>query len=546
MTPPLLQIENLRVDFGDRTAVRGLSLTMGRAQTLGVVGESGSGKSATSLAILRLLPTHAQVSGRILLEGRDLLALSEPDMCAVRGGDIGIVFQEPMTALDPLMRIGDQVAEAARRRGRLSRRDADNLARRTLAEVGLPPEIVSLDRYPHQLSGGQRQRVAIAAAIALAPRLLIADEPTTALDVTVQAQIMALLKRLVRERGLGLIFISHDLALVAEAADKIVVMKDAGVVAEGASLDVIADARHPYVQQLKAAAALPAPAPALITPDLVLEAEGLVRSYPAPRRWLRPTPEPFLALDGVGVTLHRGECLGIVGESGSGKSTLLRTLLALDKPQAGTVHLGGETLSQSGGQRGAGADRRLRRRIQAVFQDPYGSFNPSWRVEQLIAEPLDLLDPRPSAVERRQRVATLLAQVGLPADAIDRSPSAFSGGQRQRIAIARALAISPDIIAFDEATSALDVSTRAEILKLLAELKQTLRLSYLFVTHDLALVRAIADRIVVMQAGRVVETGRTADVFAGPKHPYNAKLLAATPDLERVLAQAQSRTYAAG
>jgi peptide/nickel transport system ATP-binding protein len=542
MTPPLLQIENLRVDFCDHTAVRGLSLTMGRGQTLGVVGESGSGKSATSLAILRLLPVHARVSGRILLEGRDLLALSEPEMCAVRGGDIGIVFQEPMTALDPLMSIGDQVAEAARRRGRLSRREVDNLARRTLAEVGLPPDIVSLDRYPHQLSGGQRQRVAIAAAIALAPRLLIADEPTTALDVTVQAQIMALLKGLVRERGLGLIFISHDLALVAEAADQIVVMKDAGVVAAGKPLDILADARHPYVQRLKAAAALPTPAPTAINPDLVLEAEGLVRSYPAPRRWLGPRPEPFLALDGVGVTLHRGECLGIVGESGSGKSTLLRTLLALDKPQAGTVHLGGKTLDAHG----AGADRRLRRQIQAVFQDPYGSFNPSWRVEQLVAEPLDLLDPRPSASERRQRVATLLAQVGLPADAIDRPPSAFSGGQRQRIAIARALAISPDIIAFDEATSALDVSTRAEILKLLAELKQTLRLSYLFVTHDLALVRAIADRIVVMQAGRVVETGRTADIFAGPKHPYTTKLLAATPDLERVLTQAQSQTYAAG
>ena len=391
-----------------------------------------------------------------------------------------------------------------------------------------------LSRHPHELSGGQRQRVAIAAAMAAGPRLLIADEPTTALDVTTQARILDLLRQVTREDGVGLILISHDLAVVADLADDIAILKDGEVVEAGETLSLFRELRHPYSRALVEASALrprPPPGTASRTVDAppLLEAAGLIREHNGARRLWGPA-RPFRAVDGVDLTLHAGERVGLVGESGSGKSTLLRALLALDDIQGGAVRLDGRRFER----RRAPAD--LRRKIQVVFQDPYGSFDPRWKVADLIAEPLRLSPDAPIGAARRRRVEAMLEQVGLkPADA-DRRPHAFSGGQRQRIAIARALIVEPQILALDEAVSALDVRVRAQILSLLDDLSERLGLAYLFVTHDLSVVRAATDRLLVMQNGKVVETGETAAVFAAPRHPYTRTLLAATPDLERALA----------
>ncbi len=421
-----------------------VSLSVGPGEIVGLVGESGSGKSLTALAVMGLLAPEIHASGSILLDGRQIIGASEKDMLSVRGKIAGIVFQEPMTALNPVMRAGDQVAETLLCHG-IPRADARRRAEEALEQVGLPG---LYDRYPHQLSGGQRQRVAIAIAIALRPRLLIADEPTTALDAVIQAQIVALLQKLVAETGMGLLLISHDLPLVEQVTHRVVSLR-----------------------QGETPVAVP-PRPAGAPGPVLLQGSGLVREYRHPR---------LRALDGVDIAVHEGESVAIVGQSGSGKSTLLRTLLGLEKPQAGSVTLNG--------------------RIQAVFQDPAGSFDPRWRVEKLVAEPL----PRLPAAERRRRVEKVLVQVGLKAEDADRFPHQFSGGQRQRIAIARALVIEPDIIVFDEATSALDPSVKAQILKLLAEIAQRRRIAYLFVTHDLASVRLISDRVLEMTDGRLAQ-----------------------------------------
>ena len=452
----LLAIADLSIDFAGKSAVRGVSLTVAPGEIVGLVGQSGSGKSLTALAVLGLLPAGAAVSGGIAFAGAPV---SEDQ----RGRDIGMIFQEPMTALNPVLRVGAQVAETLRCHG-IPRAEATRRAEETLKQVGLPGLD---DRYPHQLSGGQRQRVAIAIAIAMQPRLLIADEPTTALDVTTQAQIIALLRRLVTETGMGLLLISHDLPLVTKTAHRVVTLGQTVLPAE--------ISRHPA------------------TPgDLLLEGRGIVREYRHPR---------LRAVDGVDIAVRAGESVALVGESGSGKSTLLRALLGLDRPQSGAVTLTG--------------------RLQAVFQDPAGSLDPRWRVERLVAEPLP---PLPAA-ERRRRVEAVLGQVGLSAADIDRLPHEFSGGQRQRIAIARALVVDPDVIAFDEATSALDLAVKTQILNLLAELAATRRLAYLFVTHDLATVRRIADRVLVMRQGRIVEEGPARQIFAAPRHPYTRSLV---------------------
>ena len=526
----LLEIDNLSVTIGEKPILRGVSLALEAGQVLGVVGESGSGKSMTALSILGLLPRGGNASGAIRFEGQDLAALSEAQLCRIRGARIGMVFQEPMTALNPVMTIGDQVAEVVRLHQGGSRRQALAAARRALDRVGLPPDRFPLNRYPHELSGGQRQRVAIAIAIVLSPRLIIADEPTTALDVTTQAQILDLLRRLVREDGAALILVSHDLAVVAEIADRVAVMKDGQIVEQDDTGALFANLSHPYTRALAAdAARVPIRRG---TPDLaaspVLEAKGVVRDYPGPRRFLRRTPA-FRAVSEVSLEIRPGEIVGLVGESGCGKSTLLRTLLALEAPQGGQVELAGQPFSPA-------APRALRRHVQVVFQDPHGSFDPRWTVERLIAEPLHLLDARPTPTERRAKVEKVLAQVGLPAEAADRYPHQFSGGQRQRIAIARALIVEPSVIALDEAVSALDVTVRAEVLDLLARLSDELGLAYLFVSHDMGVVRGLTDRVLVMKAGKIVEQGPTAEVFAHPRHPYTARLIAATPNLERALA----------
>ena len=543
----LLAIDSLDVHIGDVHVIKKLSLQVQAGEVLGLVGASGSGKSMTALAVLRLLPPRARLSGSLRLRGADIGAMTDAELQAMRGRDIGMVFQEPMTALNPLMRVGDQVAETVRLHGAASRAAAHTLARETLASVGLRDDLTG-DRYPHELSGGQRQRVAIAIAVVLRPALLIADEPTTALDVSTQAQVLVLLRELVRERRMGLILVSHDLAVISQVSDRVAVMQDGAVVETGAST-ALRQLHHPYAKALLAAAEL---APKAVTPAFavavavggtaiaalsdaavaagaainpILEVRGLVRDYPGRRRSLWSAPPALRAVNQVSLTLYPGENVGLVGESGSGKSSLLRSILALDPVQAGEVRLLGEAFSAARGS----ALRRLRRSIQAVFQDPYGSFDPQWTVARLIAEPYYLVEAAPNAAERRRRVAMVLEQVGLaPSDAA-RFPHEFSGGQRQRIAIARALITEPAVIVFDEAVSALDVLVRAQILSLLDDLSARLKLAYLFVSHDLNVVRAIADRVYVMQRGRIVEEGATAQVFASPQHEYTRALIAATP-----------------
>jgi peptide/nickel transport system ATP-binding protein len=526
----LLEIQDLKVTIGGTSILQGLSLSLEAGQVLGVVGESGSGKSMTALSVLGLLPQGATAKGAICFEGQDLTGLSEPELCRVRGARIGMVFQEPMTALNPVMTIGDQVAEVVRLHRGGSRAQALAVARQTLDRVGLPADRFPLTRYPHELSGGQRQRVAIAIAIVLSPRLIIADEPTTALDVTTQAQILDLLRQLVREDGAALILVSHDLAVVADIADHVAVMKDGQIVEQGETAALFADLKHPYTRALVANAVhvpIRRGQPDLVAPP-VLEAKAVVRDYPGPRRFLR-AGAAFRAVSEVSLAIRPGEIVGLVGESGCGKSTLLRTLLALEAPQGGQVSLAGQAFSPA-------SPRAQRRHIQVVFQDPHGSFDPRWTVERLVAEPLHLLDAKPTPAERRVKVEKALAQVGLPAEAADRYPHQFSGGQRQRIAIARALIVEPSIIALDEAVSALDVTVRAEVLDLLARLSDELGLAYLFVSHDMGVVRGLTDRVLVMKAGQIVEQGPTSEVFAHPRHPYTAQLIAATPDLGRALA----------
>ena len=547
-SPALLSIESLNVGIGDAAIIRNLSLRVDAGEVLGLVGASGSGKSMTALAVMRLLPARARLSGSLRLRGVDIGTMGDSDLQAMRGRDVGMVFQEPMTALNPLMRVGDQVAETVRLHGPTSRVRAHVLAREALASVGLHDDPTAGDRYPHELSGGQRQRVAIAIAVVLRPALLIADEPTTALDVSTQAQVLVLLRDLVRERRMGLILVSHDLAVISQVADRVAVMQEGTVVETAPATDLL-KLHHPYAKALLAAAELaPKRSPAAIaaatlvetpargttagaasgtgvTLNPVVEVRGLVRDYARRRRSLWSTPPRLRAVDRVSLSIYAGENVGLVGESGSGKSSLLRAILALDRPQAGEVRLLGQAFSTA---RGAEL-RRLRRSIQAVFQDPYGSFDPQWTVERLIAEPYYLVEAPPGAAERRRRVAMVLEQVGLTASDARRFPHEFSGGQRQRIAIARALITEPAVVVFDEAVSALDVLVRAQILALLDELSTRLKLAYLFVSHDLNVVRSIADRVYVMQRGRIVEEGVTAQVFEFPQHEYTRALIAATP-----------------
>ncbi|MDR3508533.1 MAG: dipeptide ABC transporter ATP-binding protein [Caulobacteraceae bacterium] len=530
----LLEIDNLSLTLGARRLLKGVSLSLEAGQVLGLVGESGSGKSLTALSVLGLAPPGAVLEGAIRLEGVDLLSRNEAQMNAIRGPQIGMVFQEPMTALNPVRGIGDQVAETVRLHRRVGRAEANRLAAETLGRVGLPAERFPLSRYPHELSGGQRQRVAIAMAVALAPRLILADEPTTALDVTTQAQILDLLITLSRQDGAGLVLVSHDLALVAQTADRVAVMQAGAIVEQGETGALFAKLSHPYSRAL-AAAAEPRLRKVSAAPankgEPVLEAAGVTRDYATERTSLFRPAAPRRAVDGVSLTLAPGESLGLVGESGCGKTTLTRAILGLDPGASGQVRIGGEAFDHAS----ATDRRRLRRRIQAVFQDPFGSFDPRWRVARIIGEPFALFDAPPEPREQRRRTEALLEQVGLKGADADRYPHEFSGGQRQRIAIARALITEPSVVVLDEATSALDVTVRAQILALLEDLSERMGLAYLFVSHDLAVVRAITDRVMVMQAGRIVETGPTAQVFAAPSHPYTAQLLAATPSLERAL-----------
>ncbi len=520
----LLEIEGLDLDIHGTPILRGVSFTVEPGQIVGVIGESGSGKSMTAFAVMQLLPEGAMCRGRVLLNGHDMLGLGERALCRLRGNEVGMVFQEPMTALNPIKPIGVQVAETILIHEDVSKREAMKRAREALNRCELPEDKFPMSRYPHELSGGQRQRVVIAMAIALRPKLLIADEPTTALDVTTQAEILLLLKRLVQEDGMGLMLITHDLAVVADMADEIVIMRQGEVVEAGATAEVFAEMKHPYTRALfEASGHQPERAMAKANAPL-LQVRGVVRDYALPRLRLFAPQEHFRAVKGVSLTIEKGESLGLVGESGCGKSTLTRAILGLEQVQEGEILLGGEPVFT-----GLAPNRAVRRKMQVVFQDPYGSFNPRWKVAPLVAEPFHLLDARPE--DWRAQVARVLDDVGIGAEAMERFIHEFSGGQRQRIAIARALILRPELVVLDEAVSALDVSIRAQILDLLAALQEEYGLSYLFISHDLSVVRNVTDRVLVMRGGEIVEQGETQAVFDRPQHEYTKQLIAAAPAL---------------
>ena len=531
----LLEIEKLSLSIGRVPILKAIDLSIGAGETMGLVGESGSGKSMTALTLMQLLPNAATATGRVTFDGIDILAAPETAMCRLRGNDIGMVFQEPMTALNPVKTIGEQVAEGIRWHTGANRADAEASARRMLDRVGLPDRQFPLSRYPHQLSGGQRQRVVIAIACALKPKLLVADEPTTALDVVLQKQILDLLRGLVAEDRMGLLLISHDLAVVTDMADRITVLRHGEVMEEGETAPTLSAQVHPYTRQL-AEASMHVPArpnrhAAHAAGDNLLEVDAVVRDYPGRRRSLFAPAEKFRAVDGVSFSMKPGQSVALVGRSGCGKSTLARMILALDRPTGGDIRFLGSSLTS----KSEAELKPFRRNMQVVFQDPYGSFNPRHTVERLVAEPLHLLDKQPSPAERRERVADALHEVGLRKPDMDKYPHEFSGGQRQRISIARAIITRPKLVVADEPVSALDVSIRAQVLDLFAELNQKLGVAYLFITHDLTVARAITDEVMVMHDGTIVETGRTDAVLDDPQSEAAKDLVAAAPDLKRAI-----------
>ena len=525
---PVLEVAGLTVALphgSDReNAVTDVSFALQPGEILCMVGESGSGKSMSANAMMGLLPSAVRLTaGSATFEGHDLLQLSESEWMAVRGARIAMIFQEPMTALNPLMRIGDQIAEVFEAHGRLTPPERRARTIRLLAEVRLPEPEKIARCYPFQLSGGQRQRAMIAMALALEPAILIADEPTTALDVTTQAQILDLIRDLQKRHGMAVLFITHDLGVVAEIAHRVIVMRYGMAVEQGTAAEVLEHPKHPYTRELIAAIPSDAVARTSAAPaEPVLRVQGLCKTYRASGGFLKPTRE-VRAIDGVSFDIVKGEALGLVGESGSGKSTVGRAIVRLVEPDAGHVLLCGEDMATLP----AEALRAARRRVQMVFQDPYASLNPRRKVAAAIAA--GPIARGTSSAEATERALALLETVGLDRRTGDRYPHEFSGGQRQRIGIARALALDPELIIADEAVSALDVSIQAQILDLLRDLRTRFHLSLLFITHDLRVAAQLCDRIAVMQKGRIVEIGPVADVFLAPQHDYTRKLLAAVP-----------------
>ena len=558
---PLLRLDDLRVRFrlgreggqprwgravGGEAPGSGVSLDIPAETTVALVGESGSGKSVTAMSIINLLPDNAERSGRILWDGRDLLGATPAELRALRGRQIACVFQDPMGSLNPVFTVGAQIAEPLRLHLGLSRRAALARAEELLAEVGLPEPRQRLSAYPHELSGGQQQRVMIAMALACEPRLLIADEPTTALDVTIQRQILELLARVQRERRMSLLFISHDLGVVGEIADRVVVMRHGQVREQGGVAAIFTAPQDAYTRALLAcrprldsdaprlaviddhlAGRAPATAPlrpaSVDAAPVLIEARGLCKSFTFREGLFRH--REFKAVQDVSFRLRRGHTLGVVGESGSGKTTMGLTLLRLHEATAGQVLFDGADLFALQGP----ARQALRRRIQIVFQNPYASLNPRFTIGHTLLEPMRIHAIGADDREREGRALALLERVGLDASAFGKYPHEFSGGQRQRIAIARALTLSPEVLVLDEAVSALDVSVQAQVLNLLKDLQDELGLAYVFISHDLGVVRFIADEVLVMKDGAVVEQAGSAQLLAAPAAAYTRKLLAAVP-----------------
>jgi microcin C transport system ATP-binding protein len=527
----LLDVRDLSVVFrqGERdfAAVDQISFALTEGRTLALVGESGSGKSLTALSVVKLLPPGAKLSGQVLFDGEDLLACSEPRLRGLRGDAITMVFQEPMTSLNPLHTIERQIGEILQLHGMRGTAKVKTRIIELLKEVGIPDPAQRLGAYPHQLSGGQRQRVMIAMALANRPKLFIADEPTTALDVTVQAQILTLLKDLQKRHNMAMLFITHDLGIVRRLADDVAVMQKGKIVETGTVENIFASPRHPYTKMLLAAEPKGEPPPLDLDAKEVLSATDIKVSFPIKRGFFRRTVGAVKAVDGISLSVREGQTLGIVGESGSGKTTLGLAILRLISSQGRIVYLGRDIEALN-----FKAMRPLRREMQVVFQDPYGSLSPRLSVADIVAEGLIVQNKSLNLVQRREIVARALADTGLDPNAMDRYPHEFSGGQRQRIAIARAMVLEPRFVVLDEPTSALDMSVQAQIVELLRDLQKKRGLAFLFISHDLKVVRALASEIIVMRSGQVVERGAAAQIFADPQSDYTKALFAAAFDIK--------------
>ncbi|TCK08856.1 ABC transporter ATP-binding protein [Marinobacterium mangrovicola] len=527
MTDTLFEIDNLSVTFGDpatsQPVVKGVSFQLNKGETLALVGESGSGKSVTALSLLRLLPPHqaSYPEGEIRFQGTNLLKAPESQLREIRGNRVGMIFQEPMTSLNPLHRIEQQITETLRLHRGVTGTKARQRALELLELVGIDNGEERLNHYPHELSGGQRQRVMIAMALANDPELLIADEPTTALDVTIQQQILELLRDLQRKLGMSILLITHDLNIVRRHADRVCVMYQGSIVEEQSCQALFNTPQHPYTRKLLDAEPSGRPLPLNSTPAPLLSTDHLRVWFPIKKGFFKRTVDHFKAVDGVSLTIDHGETLGIVGESGSGKTTLALALLRL-APSQGPILFKDEAIEQLKQKQ----IKPLRKQMQIVFQDPYGSLSPRMSVAEIISEGL-VVQGQQDQTEIEQRVTQVLRDVGLDPEVRHRYPHEFSGGQRQRIAIARALILKPELIVLDEPTSALDRTVQKQIIELLRDLQKRYRLSYLFISHDLAVVRALSHRVAVMHKGRVVESGPADAIFQQAQHPYTQKLLQA-------------------